>query len=199
MPEPSESPRSHRSRLLAGLAVALEKQSLAELYTTDIAREAGVSKRTFYEHFSNKEACFLALYEENSGRILETLRAAIAEPGIDMVQRVELGTMAYLSAMQAQAPLMKRLYIDILTLGAEGMQARRRVTEAFAALIAGIYQDQRSRMPQLPALPPELALAIIAGLNELILYKIEDGQVEHLLDLAETTKLMILGVVRGLL
>jgi len=179
--------------------VALEKQSLAALYTTDIAREAGVSKRTFYEHFSNKDECFLALYVENSGRILETLRAAIAQPGIDMAQRVEIGAVAYLTAMQGQAPLMKRLYTDILTLGAEGMQARRRVTEDFAALIAGIYQDQRSTMPLLPALPPELVLAVIAGLNELILYKIEDGQVEHLLDLAETTKVMILGVVQGLI
>ena len=32
----------------------------------DVVRVARVSKRTFYEHFADKEACFLALYAETS-------------------------------------------------------------------------------------------------------------------------------------
>lgn len=192
-------PRDHRSRLLAGLAAALERLSLAELYTDDIAREAGVSKRTFYEHFANKEACFLALYKENSARVLAVLREAAARPDLSLLERIERGTEAYLAVMQHQAPLMKRLYIDILKLGDEGMRAKRQVVQQFADLLLGIYEEEKQRLPGMPALKPELVLGVIAGLNELILFKIEDGEAGQLLELVETSRLMIMGGIQGML
>lgn len=192
-------PRDHRSRLLAGLAAALERLSLAELYTDDIAREAGVSKRTFYEHFANKEACFLALYKENSARVLAVLREAAARPDLSLLERIERGTEAYLTVMQHQAPLMKRLYIDILKLGDEGMRAKRQVVQQFADLLLGIYEEEKQRLPGMPALKPELVLGVIAGLNELILFKIEDGEAGQLLELVETSRLMIMGGIQGML
>jgi AcrR family transcriptional regulator len=67
---------SPRSRLIAGMAKVLEQRALSELYADDVVREAGVSKRTFYQHFPNKEACFLALYRENSARVLGVLKEA---------------------------------------------------------------------------------------------------------------------------
>lgn len=189
----------HRSRLLAGLAAALEQHALSELHTGVIAREAGVSKRTFYEHFANKEECFLALYRGNSARILQALSDAVTPPGLTLLERIDRGTQAYLSAMQNQAPLMKRLYVDILGLGAEGMQAKREVVQQFADLLLALYEEERAAMPGLPAMKPELLLGVIAGLNELILFRIEDGAVEHLLELAETTRLLILGSMQATL
>jgi AcrR family transcriptional regulator len=192
-------PKDHRGRILAGLAVALERFSLAELYTDDIAREASVSKRTFYEHFANKEACFLALYKENSARILEVLRAAVVQPELPVIERINRGAEAYLAVMQSQAPLMKRLYIDILKLGDEGMQAKRQVVQQFADLLTGVYEEEKQKLPGMPALNPELVLGVIAGLNELILFKIEDGEADRLIELVETSRLMILGSLQGML
>jgi AcrR family transcriptional regulator len=198
MPDPLD-PKDHRSRILAGLAAALERFSLAELYTDDIAREASVSKRTFYEHFANKEACFLTLYKENSARVLAALEEAAARPELSILERIERGTEAYLTFMQNQAPLMKRLYIDILKLGDEGMQAKRHVVQQFADLLVGMYEEERQKVPGMPALKPELVLGVIAGLNELILFKIEDGEAAQLLELVETSRLMIMGSIQGLL
>lgn len=192
--------KDHRGRILAGLAAALERLSLAELYTDDIAREASVSKRTFYEHFANKEACFLELYKENSARVLAVLAEAAARPELPVLERIARGAEAYLGVMQSQAPLMKRLYIDILKLGNEGMQAKRHVVQQFADLVLGIYEEERQKVPGMPALKsPELVLGVIAGLNELILFKIEDGEAEQLLELVETSKLMILGSIQAML
>ncbi len=185
--------KDYRSRLLAGLAVVLEQQSLAELYTGDIVREAKVSKRTFYEHFANKEACFLALYIENSGHILQMLRQAVEQTDVPMLERVQQGTHAYLKAMQAQAALMKRLYIDILSLGAEGMRARRQVIQQFADLIIALYAEEQSKVASLSPINTEMVIGLIAGLNELILFKIEDGEGDRLMELEETSRMMILG------
>jgi hypothetical protein len=101
--------------------------------------------------------------------------------------------------MQNQAPLMKRLYIDILKLGDEGMQAKRHVVQQFADLLLGMYEEERQKVPGMPALKPELVLGVIAGLNELILFKIEDGEAGQLLELVETSRLMIMGSIQGLL
>lgn len=198
MPD-SSTPKDPRSRLLAGLALALAQSPLTGLYTGDIAREAGVSKRTFYEHFANKEQCFLALYLENSGRILQVLKEATLPSDVPLLDRIERGARAYLTEMQRQAGLMKRLYIDILGLGAEGLQAKREIIGQFASLLIELYEAERAKMPGMPPMKPELVLGVIAGLNELILFKIEDGEAEQLLDLVETSRLMILGSLHGLM
>jgi AcrR family transcriptional regulator len=182
----------HRSRLLTGLAQVLETKTLAELYADDIVREASVSKRTFYQHFKNKQECFLALYEENSAYIVSTLIAATDDDSISIVERIERGTTAYLTAMQEQAPLMKRLYIDVLTLGSEGLAARRRVIDLFVQRIEEFYAEEKRRHPNLPALPRELVTGTVAGLNELILYRIEDGKADSLVELASTTRDMMM-------
>jgi AcrR family transcriptional regulator len=189
----------HRSRLLAGLATVLESKTLAELYADDIVRTAGVSKRTFYQHFKNKQECFLALYEENSAYIMTTLLQATQDESLSMVERVERGAEVYLAAMQAQAPLMKRLYIDILTLGSEGLAARRRVIGMFSLLITDMYSKEQQRLPSLPDIPEVMLTGIIAGLNELILYRIEDGKADELTELASTTREMLMAGIQLLL
>lgn len=184
---------SPRSRLIAGMAKVLEQRALSELYADDVVREAGVSKRTFYQHFANKEACFLALYRENSARVLEVLKEASGAEGLTALQRIQLGSKAYLAFMQSQAALMKRLYIDILYLGTEGMKAKREVLQQFADVLLAAYEAERSHMPALPPLDPELVMAIVAGINELILFKIEDGQADRLSDLDSVSQKLMLG------
>lgn len=184
---------SPRSRLIAGMAKVLEQQALSELYADDVVREAGVSKRTFYQHFANKEDCFLALYRENSARVLGVLTQASGAPGLSALARIQLGAKAYLTFMQGQAALMKRLYIDILYLGTEGMKAKREVLQQFADVLLAAYDAERALAPALPPLDPELVLAIVAGINELILFKIEDGQADRLSDLESVSQQLILG------
>lgn len=183
-----------RSRLIAGMAKALTQRALSELYADDVVREAGVSKRTFYQHFPNKEACFLALYRENSAHVLDALRAAALTPGATALERIQFGAKAYLSFMQGQASLMKRLYIDILYLGPEGMKAKREILEQFADVLIQAYDIAREgELKAMPALNPELVLATVAGINELILFKIEDGEVDRLTDLAGVSEQLFLG------
>ncbi len=184
---------SPRSRLIAGMAKVLEQRALSELYADDVVREAGVSKRTFYQHFPNKEACFLALYRENSARVLGVLKEASGAAGLSALERIQLGSQAYLSFMQGQSALMKRLYIDILYLGTEGMKAKREVLQQFADVLLTAYEAEREQMPALPPLDPELVLATVAGINELILFKIEDGQADRLRDLEGVSQKLLLG------
>ncbi|REM69108.1 TetR/AcrR family transcriptional regulator, partial [Mycobacterium tuberculosis] len=63
----AEGPGSeHYARLLQGMAHAVAAKGYAETTIADIVREAAVSRRTFYEHFSTKTECLIALYETAS-------------------------------------------------------------------------------------------------------------------------------------
>lgn len=198
MPQPNLA-QEQRQRLLSGLARALEAAPLPMISIATIVREAQASKRAFYQHFQNKEQCFLALYASNSERILAILQQAVAGQHASWEERIRSGTRAYLTAMQQQAVLMRRLYMDILGLSAEGARVRRHVNQRFADLLIGLYGEQRRTLHDLPKLDERVVLAVIAGLNELILYKIEDGEVDSLLSLSEPTDLLMKGLLSAAL
>ena len=68
--------QNQRDRILAAVADVTSAASYAEMTVADIIACAGVSRRTFYEHFQNKQSAYLAAYDEASGRLLEGVRWA---------------------------------------------------------------------------------------------------------------------------
>jgi len=54
-----------RARLLAAAAEAVEEIGYARMTVSEIISRAGVSRKTFYDTFRNREDCFLALLEQS--------------------------------------------------------------------------------------------------------------------------------------
>ena len=54
---------SQRGRLLAAMAEVVASKGYGAVAVRDVIARAGVSRKTFYEHFDNKEECFLAAYD----------------------------------------------------------------------------------------------------------------------------------------
>lgn len=55
---------SQRPRLLEAMANLVSQHGYASVRIEDITTQAGTAKRTFYTYFADKEACFLAIYDE---------------------------------------------------------------------------------------------------------------------------------------
>lgn len=165
----------HRRRLLQGMASVAASKGLAGVSIADVVREAGVSKRTFYEHFESKEACFLELYRAVSKNALKSLRDSVSADR-PWQQQLEQALQAYLSHMAANPELLRTLFIEIHHLGAAGERARREVMDA----LAGFMMDTLHRPPGGAPIGEGLALAAVGGINELILQAIEQGRVAEL-------------------
>ena len=58
-----------RQRLVAGMTQAAARYGYREASVARVVEQAGVSRATFYEHFADKEACFLAAFELAAERI----------------------------------------------------------------------------------------------------------------------------------
>ena len=66
---------NQRERILAAVADVTSAASYAELTVEGIIVTAGVSRRTFYEHFKNKDEAFLAAYDAITVRLVERVVA----------------------------------------------------------------------------------------------------------------------------
>jgi AcrR family transcriptional regulator len=186
----------HRSRLLEGMAHAVAARGYADTTIADIVREASVSRRTFYEHFATKAECLIALYEAASRNALKVLREAI-DPAHDWEEQVERALSAYLQCMAANPVLLRTLFIEILHLGPEGLAARRKVNLETAHYMMAVVNRATTRQAQAPQVSPELAMAVVGGVHELVLQAIEDGRVTELPALTATAVRLVKAVTRG--
>ncbi|HUR90758.1 MAG TPA: TetR/AcrR family transcriptional regulator [Ramlibacter sp.] len=173
------SVREHRTRVLEGMAHAVSRKGYADTTIGDIVAEASVSRRTFYEHFDSKAECLIALYEAASHNALKVLRDAI-QPGHGWQTQVESALRAYLGCLASNPVLVRTLFIEILHLGAQGLASRRRVNREIADFIV-----QKVNGSGGATITPKLAMAIVGGINELVLEYIEQDKVADLEDLVE--------------
>lgn len=184
--------QEHRGRLLRGMAQAVAAKGYADTTIGDIVREASVSRRTFYEHFRDKAECLVALYDAASRNALRVLREAI-DPAHGWEEQVERAIRAYLECVSSNPVLLRTLFIEILGLGPEGLEARRAVHFEIAQFLLDLVNAGTAPHAKLT---PEIAMAVIGGMHELLLQKIEEGKVEELPQLTATATQLLKAVTR---
>lgn len=168
----------HRGRLLQAMAVLAASKGLAATTIADIVREAGVSKRTFYEHFPGKEACFLSLYRQEAVAALRTLSEALSADR-PWQSQIEIALKAYFSHLSRSPGLTRALFVEVHHLGSEGMAVRREVMKHFADFMLEVVNGSpvsASGHSEPQVLTPTMAMAAVGGINELVIEMIEQGR-----------------------
>ena len=190
MNAPDPRTDDYRSRLLSGMVEAIADVGFADLTIADVVRRARVSKRTFYEHFATKEACFLALYEAESLALIAEIEGAIRDlpPG---VERITTGTAVYLGRIGSSPRHARTLLIEILHVGAEGLAIRRDVLRRFAHLFVREVAEAGAGA----SLSPTVAMAMVGGINELILEASEEDRLDRLGELGVAIEELVSSVV----
>jgi AcrR family transcriptional regulator len=188
-----DDPADHRRRLLDAMSEVVARKGYAATTIADIAAQARVSKRTFYEHFAGKAECLFALYTAASEQALQVLQAAI-DPTQDWHAQTEAAVGAYLQTLSSSSALLRTLFIEILHLGPEGLRVRRRVSQNIADFIVRTVGERaRGEQPLLPA----MAMAIVGGINELVLQAIEQDRVDRLAELTPAAAHLVRAVIDG--
>lgn len=191
----SGSPDSaYRSRLLQGMAHSVAAKGYADTTVADIVREAGVSKRSFYECFAAKSDCLIALYVVASHGAIKELKGAI-DPTRDWMTQVEHAIGAYLACLASNPALLRTLFIEILNLGAEGLQVRRRIHQELADFVVEVVHAGHPPAPQDAALAATMAMAVVGGINELVLQAIESGRGADLTELTLPCSVLVRAVL----
>ena len=178
----------HYERLLDGMAKAVAQKGYAETTVADIVREAAVSRRSFYEHFATKAECLIALYQAGSARALAVMSGAV-DPAQPWRTQVEPSLAAYLGYRSRAPAMLKMLFVEIVGMGPAGLAARHQINLQIAAWIQAATREE-GKAP----LSIELAMAIIGGVNELVLQAIQRGESDDLQPLVAPATRLVLAV-----
>jgi AcrR family transcriptional regulator len=172
--DPSLVAASQRTRLLEAVGRAVAEKGYAAATIDDIVRGAGVSKKTFYEHFQDKLECFLAAYEAASDELYEHVRAAqdavqAAGAGAHAwLERTHAGIHAYLRWLAAEPALARVFLIEIAAAGPEALARRERLRDRYAERMREL-QDPRIGVPD------EIFHAVVAAADDLVVRRLREG------------------------
>jgi AcrR family transcriptional regulator len=166
---------NQRERLIAGIIAAVAQSGYGAATIAAIIKEAGLSRKTFYEHFKNKEECFEAAYEASFAYLREGVDAVEA-PGEDWGRKVR-GRLERLLEMLAGEPSLAG-FVLIAPSGAGDRIVERHhaaMRELVGALTAGAPSGAAKGEP---AGTREQALA--GGISRLVVRKLGAGEAQQL-------------------
>jgi AcrR family transcriptional regulator len=170
--------QNQRERILAAVADVTSTASYAKMSVEDIIVAAGISRRTFYEHFKNKHSAFLAAYDEASSRLLAAVQLAY-EPRRAFGERLCAGIEAFLMLLAADPAFARMCIVEVMAAGPEAIQRRNESMRAFGAMI-----EQNAReLLTLGSPSPLTAETVVGGIYDVIYNRIQQGLVQALPDL----------------
>jgi len=169
-----------RERLIVAMLNAAADLGYLETNVQDVIDRAGVSRPTFYEHFSNKEDCFLAAFDTSAERLRETVHAA-ARDGKEWRDRVRLGLEALLEFASREPDTARTMVVEARAASAAAVRRRVELLDDFAQ---SLDSEARRLLPKSRAQTALTASGIVGGVESLLysrLCKQEYDQLESLL------------------
>jgi len=157
---------SQRGRLLVAFIDAAAERGYNNVTIADIVRGAGTAKRTFYDHFEDKQDCFVQAFVEGSSFLISDIVRA-GDAADDPIERIEIVVRTYLQGLIAQ-PNFTRLFLNSpISAGPEVTQQWIQWVELLADGLVAWRKESRTQHPEVPELTRAQAVAAISAINEL--------------------------------
>jgi AcrR family transcriptional regulator len=171
---------NQRERLIAGIAEAIAEHGYSGTTIAHITRAAAVSRRTFYEHFSSKDECFVAAYDTVMKELRERVTAAFEETE-EWPRAIKAGIEAMLQFLAAEPNLARLCMVEALVAGPAVVE---RYDAAIQSFVPYFQEGREGRPPEvLSRLSPTTEEALVGGMVSLISRRIIADKTEELEDL----------------
>jgi AcrR family transcriptional regulator len=175
-----------RSRLLAAMVEVCAERGAANVSVAHVVARAGVSRRTFYELYSDREACFLGAFDDGVSRASRYVLDGY-DPSAGWAEQCRTALTGLLTFLTYERGMGQLLVVGSLGAGASALERRRRVLAQMIALV-----DQgRSETKAGAELPPLTAEGIVGGVLSVLHSRLLDEQYGRLVDLTGALMSMI--------
>jgi len=169
---PTKTDEQH-ARLMEGLAASIREKGLAGTQVSDVVRHAHASRRTFYNHFEDKEACFVELMRTLADAFLEEVDRAIDREA-PIATQVEQAIDTYLGLVTGDPDLMATFASPAL--GERTVLAQREGFERYAELIVSVVEGDSARDPAVEPISIERAYLLVSGLHQTLVRALVRGE-----------------------
>lgn len=166
---------NQRARLYGAMAHAVATRGYSRTSVAEVIKLAGVSRTTFYEHFDNKQDCFVAAHETMIYRMIKNIRSAYQTDGNwDTALTAVFGTLA---RDVVADPFATRMVI----LGAaDAGPGPLRLAQRARAVCERILRESLTHSPRGSDISPVLTRGILGGVQGVICRRLLDDRVTEL-------------------
>ncbi len=178
--EREEVARHQRARLYGAMIESISERGYRSTTVAHVIGLAGVSRRAFYEQFSNKQDCFVATYDlvvaRSRKRVLE---AWGAERG--WANRLHAGFKGFFEDVVSEPKGAHLVLVDSLGIGAKARERLSLASSSFERLASGAFRLSPDNRP----LPAIASRAIVGGMRQVVFERVREQDVVDLRTLAE--------------
>ncbi len=162
-----EVARAQRARLVEAVLANVGERGYAATTVGHITASAGVSRTSFYEQFTGKQAAFLAAYRSATGEFLDRGVAVAAEAPSPLDAVTACGDFV-VDYVRRRPVVARAVLLEIHALGDAGLEAREEMLRASEAVFDRTAVWLRTTEPGLPLPPPFTARTVVAATIELL-------------------------------
>jgi AcrR family transcriptional regulator len=149
--------QNHRERLTAGAIAAIAEHGFRDAGVTQISAAAGVSRRTFYDYFPDKEACYFDTYGLFEEHLLQIVSEA-GERARTWPAKVRAKVRALIDVLDANPNLVRFALLAPAAAGGEVVEQQRKFLRKLLTSLTDGVPDGRTY-----ATPSDEELEALAG------------------------------------
>jgi AcrR family transcriptional regulator len=153
---------SPRARLLGAMLDAVAKRGYATTTVADVVTLAGTSRRSFYEHFADKDDAYVEAYAFAAQLLFDRLEAAPDLPAL---------LTTYLDTLASVPSVARAFVLEVRTASPAARDRHREMVDRFAGLLPDGDEHRR--------------VAAVAAVEEIVSREIRDGRAETLPELKD--------------
>ncbi|WP_067803686.1 TetR/AcrR family transcriptional regulator [Actinomadura formosensis] len=159
-----------RERLIDAFVQVVSDRGFAHTTISRVTSGAGVTKKTFYAHFTDLDECFLAAYQRGMDILLRRMTEA-HEAAPDWPDGIHAALRTLLAALAREPRFARVSLVEVNAAGPQVRQARIDNLTRFRGFFTG---------PSPPPIPVAVVDAIVGGIYSAIHVQMETGEAEEL-------------------
>jgi AcrR family transcriptional regulator len=170
-PHPSvreELRASQRGRLICAMSDTVAENGYAAATVADVIARAGVSRKAFYEHFSDKEDCFLAAYDHGAKAIFEAMVGALDDLD-DWESILDAVFSTWLEFLEADLAFTRAHMIEFWGAGDAARERWKQRRDRTAGLLKLLHERVRAEDPTVVPVSDTVIAAVVGGVNRVVI------------------------------
>jgi AcrR family transcriptional regulator len=165
---------NQRERILEAMVRTVGRKGYAETSVGDVLAQAGVSRRTFYDLFEDKEDCFLQAYDAVVARMMHEVKKQYDQPR-QWPDKVRAGLSAFLAFFAYEEDLVRMAMVEVRAAGPEALKRYEAAERGFVPFL----EEGRVQSPYRDRLPPNISEAVVGAITSRIYQRVVAGETKQ--------------------
>lgn len=161
---PKTGRRASRGRLIEGARQAVVDRGTRGVTVQHVLDAAGISRRTYYQHFKNVDDVLLAIYEQTTEELVARISGAIAAEPV-ATRQVQAGVDAFLDHQEQGGTLLILLQAEAVRPDSRLSARREETLDAIVEVLDGAV-----RVAIGMALHPYVYRTLLMGIEGLVIH-----------------------------